>query len=315
MVVTAVAINPRESQLGKVNAILNGRGRKYFVHDYPGPLSIKTVVRGEAVWRTSEGRFPVNAGSYLLLNHHQPYSMTIESSETVETFCIFFQAGFVEDAWQTLTASAEQSLDHPFAPAAAIGFFERLQPQQPALAASLSALLAKTRAVSDSEALCDDFARLACQLLSVKIDLDGQMARVPAIRASTRQELFRRLTTARSLLEASLQEPLRLEQVATGACLSPFHLHRLFSQTFGETPHQYLVRRRLERAAQLLTKSDLPVTVVCLECGFQSLGSFSSLFRRTFGASPQLYRRQMKNVSVSLHGAEATSKSQVQITG
>src|SRR5271167_4789309 len=149
MIVTAVAINPRESQLGKVNAVLNGRGREYFVHDYPGPLSIKSVVRGEAVWETGEGRFPVNIGSYLLLNHQQPYSMTIESLETVETFCIFFQAGFVEDAWRSLTSSTEHLLDQPSAPAAGlIGFFERLQPKQPPLAASLSALHSKAHAVT-----------------------------------------------------------------------------------------------------------------------------------------------------------------------
>jgi hypothetical protein len=59
MVVRAVAINPRESQLGKVNAILNGRGSECFVHDYPGPLSIKSVVRGEAVWQTGKGAFPL----------------------------------------------------------------------------------------------------------------------------------------------------------------------------------------------------------------------------------------------------------------
>ncbi len=291
MVVTPVAINPRENQLGKVNAILNGRGRQYFVHHYPGPLSIKNVVKGEAVWETGEGRFPVNAGSYLVLNHAQPYSMTIESVETVETFCIFFKAGFVEDAWRTLTSGAEQLLHQPTAPGTQVGFFERLQPKHPALAHSLAALYSKTRATAEIQFLGDDFARLACQLLSIQMDLAEQMARVPAARASTRQELFRRLTTARSIMESSLQSPLPLDAVASEACLSPFHLHRLFTQTFRETPHQYLVRRRLERASHLLTKTNLPVTLVCLECGFQSLGSFSSLFRKRFGASPQQYRR------------------------
>jgi AraC-like DNA-binding protein len=306
MVVAAIAINPSESQLGKVNAILNGRGRQYFVHDYPGPLSIKSVVRGEATWETDAGSFPVSAGTYILLNHRQPYSMIIESTEVVETFCIFFQAGFVEDVWRSLTSSAERLLDQPFAPTSSIGFFERLQPKQPPLAASLCALRSKTQAVmhasADVDALGDDFARLACQLLSIHYDHGKQMARVPAARASTREELFRRLTNARSLIESSLQQPLHLPQIAASACLSPFHLHRLFSQTFRETPHQYLVRRRLERAIELLTETDLPVTQVCLDCGFQSLGSFSSLFRKTFGASPQQYRRSRKKATVCLAG-------------
>jgi AraC family transcriptional regulator len=302
MVVTPVAINPRENQLGKVNAILNGRGREYFVRSYPGPLSIKSVVSGEAVWETGEGRFPVNDGSYLVLNHRQPYSMTIESLETVETFCIFFKTGFVEDTWRTLTSSAEQLLHQPASAGKLVGFFERLQPKHPALAASLGALHAKTRAAFETQSLGDDFARLACQLLAIQLDLSEQMARVPAARASTRQELFRRLTTARSIMESSLQCPLPLEAVASAACLSPFHLHRLFTHTFRETPHQYLVRRRLERASHLLTYSDLPVTLVCLECGFQSLGSFSSLFRRRFDVSPQQHRRQQAKPFIASTG-------------
>jgi AraC family transcriptional regulator len=140
------------------------------------------------------------------------------------------------------------------------------------------------------------------------------MARVPAVRASTREELFRRLTIARSLLEASLQEPMHLEQVAAGACLSPFHLHRLFSQTFRETPHQYHLRRRLERAAHLLTATDLPVTQVCLDCGFQSPGSFSSLFRKTFGASPQQFRRSRKQAGFcSARSGPDLVKAQLQV--
>jgi AraC-like DNA-binding protein len=281
-----VALNPGSNRLGQVNAILNGRNREYFVHDYPGPLSIKSILRGEAVWETREGRFPIDAGSLVVLNHRQPYTMTIDSREMTETFCVFFQAGFVEDAWRSLTSTPAALLDDPFTVPAPVGFFERVRPKAGALAARLR----KMQAEPSLEAMDAHFASLADELLGLQADLGREMARVPGARASTRTELFRRLTLARSAIDGSLDQPLRLDRIARLACLSPFHLHRLFTQAFSETPHAYTVRRRLERARRLLAETEMPVTAASLESGFESLGSFSSLFRRRFGVSPREFR-------------------------
>jgi hypothetical protein len=78
------------------------------------------------------------------------------------------------------------------------------------------------------------------------------------------------------------------------ARLSPWHLLRAFRQTFGETPHNFLTRLRLERAQQLLTVTSRPVTEICFDVGFTSLGSFSSLFRRKVGLSPAEFRRLVR---------------------
>ncbi|MBI3682305.1 MAG: helix-turn-helix transcriptional regulator [Acidobacteria bacterium] len=109
-------------------------------------------------------------------------------------------------------------------------------------------------------------------------------------------ETFRRLCRSRDYVAADLGRPLRLEDAAGAACLSPFHYHRLFSRTFGETPHDFLTRVRLERARQLLAASDEPVTQVCLAVGYESLGSFSTRFRSAVGLSPQEYRRSLRRI-------------------
>lgn len=101
----ALLINPPASKLGAENAILWGRGRRrYHVRDFPGPLSIKAMIRGTAEWRTGGSRFELDANSFLILNHDQPYSITVDSKEPVETFCVFFARGFVEDAWRASTS-------------------------------------------------------------------------------------------------------------------------------------------------------------------------------------------------------------------
>jgi len=106
-------------------------------------------------------------------------------------------------------------------------------------------------------------------------------------------ETYLNLWHARGLMDRQLEEPLDLAQVARVAHFSPYHFLRLFRQAYGETPHQYLTRRRIERAKELLTGSDLSVTAVCLAVGFSSLGSFSTLFRRYVGHPPQHYRARV----------------------
>jgi AraC-like DNA-binding protein len=97
-------------------------------------------------------------------------------------------------------------------------------------------------------------------------------------------------------------EPLTIDAVAREAAISPFHFIRQFQALFGETPHQYRIRARLERAKELLESSDYSVTDVCMEVGFSSLGSFSDLFARRVGVPPSIYRRQHRS-TVVLPGA------------
>jgi AraC-like DNA-binding protein len=285
------ALNPRYGPDGKTNVILAGNGRHHYVHEYPGPLSIKSVVRGQAMWIAGGRRFVLDADSILVLNHRQPYTILIDSPQPVRTFCLFFREGLVEDAWRCHTSSAAEMLDDPAGPAPAIGFFERMHPKEGRLAALLESMRREVASGdATSESLENGFLLAARALLGFRSELRECMARVPAARASTRMELFRRLTQARSVIEECVGEPLNLNAIARAACLSPYHLHRLFTQVFGETPHRYAVRRRMDRARRLLRNSDMPVTQICLESGFQSLGSFSTLFRKENGCSPQQYR-------------------------
>lgn len=104
---------------------------------------------------------------------------------------------------------------------------------------------------------------------------------------------FTRLCRARDRLRDDF-EPLSIRDVARESAMSPFHFIRRFQAVFGETPHQFRIRARLERAKYLLATSNYSVTDVCMEVGFTSLGSFSDLFARRVGASPSLYRRRVR---------------------
>jgi AraC-like DNA-binding protein len=100
----------------------------------------------------------------------------------------------------------------------------------------------------------------------------------------------RHLLRAKDLADARYFEPLGVDDLARAARLSRAHFSREFRRAFGETPHAYLLTRRLERAAALLRTTDRSVADVCLSVGLQSVGSFTTSFTRTYGVSPTVYR-------------------------
>jgi AraC-like DNA-binding protein len=100
----------------------------------------------------------------------------------------------------------------------------------------------------------------------------------------------RHLLRAKDLIDSRYREPLDVATLARVAHLSRAHFSREFRRAFGETPHQYLLTRRLERAAALLRNTDRTVADVCLTVGLRSVGSFTSSFGRTFGMTPTAYR-------------------------
>ena len=118
--------------------------------------------------------------------------------------------------------------------------------------------------------------------------------RYGAIRPVQTDVTHRRLLRARDFMYERHADHIDLDAVAREARLSRFHLLRTFRARFGETPHAYLTRVRLERAKELLASTDMPVTQVCFDVGFESLGSFSTLFARAEGAPPSSYRRRLR---------------------
>ena len=107
----------------------------------------------------------------------------------------------------------------------------------------------------------------------------------------------RHLLRAKDLADARYAEPLGVEDMARAAGLSKAHFSREFRRTFGESPHSYLLTRRLERAATLLRGTDYSVAEICLEVGLTSVGSFTTSFTRIYGCPPTAYRARFPPAS------------------
>ncbi len=304
-----VVVNPPAALLGARNAILWGKGKQYHVPDFPGPLSIKTVVRGSALWSTSDANRLVDEGSYLILNSGQTYSITIDSRQTVETFCLFFRRGITEDVCRVEGMHPTSLLDNGIGDAvgrsnpganggsystqygARVEFFENLHTHASIVSPLLRRIYGRLKDKTASDPwLEDQFLAVAAALSKVHGEAGKHAARIPAKKYATRVELYRRLLRGKDYMDSFSGGQVHLDEVASQACLSPYHFHRLFREVFRETPNQYLQRKRLTNAKRLLEHGDRSVTDICLEVGFESITSFSGLFRRNFGCSPREYR-------------------------
>jgi len=104
-------------------------------------------------------------------------------------------------------------------------------------------------------------------------------------------EVYKRVIFAKVFIDENYQDRIGLEEISEKAFFSPFHFHRLFKHIYRRTPHQYITQRRLNKAKDLL-RENKPVMEVCNEVGFESIGSFSVLFKKEIGFAPQYYRNK-----------------------
>ncbi|GLI09440.1 hypothetical protein YDYSG_54720 [Paenibacillus tyrfis] len=256
-----------------------------------GALSIKTFRNGRAFYEAGHGHFAVGEGSYLLLNRGQEYSITIEAETSVESFCIFFPDQLAEEVYRSLIASEEKLLDDPLSlNPGPIDFVEKTYCNDEWLAPALLKIKAEYgNRLEDGVWLDEQLRDLAQRLVQVHRQVHREMLKLPSRKASTREELFRRVSIGHDYMAAYYAKPITLEEVAGAACLSPNHFLRSYKQLFGQSPHQYLTELRLQEAKRLLLRTDTSITDICLSVGFQSPSSFSGLFSKRFGASPSRF--------------------------
>lgn len=122
--------------------------------------------------------------------------------------------------------------------------------------------------------------------------------------ATVAEPLERHLLRSRDLIDSCYAEQLDVPALAAAAGVSPRHFSRRFRETFGETPRQYLISRRIERAKRLLRAGRLSVLEVCLEVGFASPASFTNTFRSRTGSTPSQYKRRFERDPAAREAAE-----------
>lgn len=300
-------LNPLAAELSNCSAVLNGRGTHYQTQDYRTTLSLKSVVRGVARYHTRQGQYLITPETFLILNHGQHYSMEFDGRTPTETLCPFFQPGFIEDAAASAAADSRRQLDDVEIAGPRLDFCERLYPKTGAVGRALTRLHGGLRAPQASAPWLEDrLYGLAQALSELRLETRADALGFPGLRPGTRLELYRRLYRGRDFLLSCYDQPLTVAAVARVATLSPFHFQRMFKQAFGRTPMQFLQETRLDAARRLLAHTGDDITSICFAVGFESLGSFSWLFRKRFGVGPRAFRQgENRRIEEVFSGARA----------
>ena len=261
-----------------------------------GFLSIKSFYHGNAQYAIGPKRFAVDDSSYFVVNEGQAYSIDIDAARPIESFCLFFAPGFAEAIQHSLASAADRLLVEPLpSQRSAIAFFERTYAHDSLVSPVVAQLRrAATANQLDQSWLIEQFHLIVQRLLDVHANTYREVEAIPAMRAATREELYRRIHYAREYAAALFTTPITLDEIARVAGLSPNHLLRTFKQVFDQTPYQYVIARRVAYAQELLRSTEQPVTDICFAVGFASLGAFSWWFRRRVGVSPTSYRWQSR---------------------
>lgn len=299
---------PLGSQLGKDNLILHATARRHSVESYAGPPSIKTVARGRVTWFAGGRELVVDRSSFLVLAAGERYSMNIDEPKPVETCCAFFANGFLERIAADLASPLETALDAPERTAPSLTYLSALHgDRERALTGRVCTLANRCEERLNPSGTEEDFLAVGISLLEYYEQIRAQMARLPAVRSSTRQELFRRLLIGREYIHSHGADPVSLAAVARAACLSPFHFHRGFTRAFQQTPHGYLTQLRLAQARDMIVDGS-SVLEACLAVGFSSPSAFTRLFRQRLGCAPSAVQRKSAR-SVAKAGAIPGTRS------
>jgi AraC-like DNA-binding protein len=230
------------------------------------------------------------------VNDGQAYSIDIEAAHPIESLCLFFAPGFAEGILHNLASATDRLLIEPQPnQRSSVAFFERTYSHDRLVSPVLTRLrVAATENHLDQNWLIEQFHLIMRKFLDVHTNTCREVEAIPAMRAATREELYRRIHYAREYAAALFTTPITLDEMARVAGLSPNHLLRTFKQVFDQTPYQYVIAKRVAYAQELLRSTDQSVTDICFAVGFASLGTFSWWFRQRVGVSPTSYRCQSR---------------------
>jgi len=256
--------------------------------------SLKYVSRGEEVYTVEGRRELIGPEQFLLVNHDQEVAVSIHDQETVEGLCVFLSKDLMDEVYRTLQAVEETVLDLPYSGNAPFpGTFAcRYFGQQSDLGRYLFHL-SEHQSQQHSDAFIEDksalyqIAELLCQQQSL---VKKQMRQLESRKASTREELYRRLMIGREYMHDNWHLPPKMPEVAKEAALSEYHFYRLFRKAFSQSPQQYLLALRLEKSCELLAKPQYSITEVAEACGFYDVHHFNKAFRKRFGGRPSDFR-------------------------
>jgi len=269
----------------------------YELPEHDASLGIVYTLSGSFNLHLNGKKSILHTEDFVMVDEHSLLSLTVKGSET-QPVLLYFQEGTANQIATSLYFNADQLIAQPLI-SNSLDF--SLLERQHKMDSDFSTRL---RLLADLPDSCSSFFALKSDAIVRSILEDilmaNKSAREEALRLnvkkkSTRVEIYKRLYIAKEWMEANYHQPITLNDIADEALLNSQHFLRLFSQLFKKTPHQFLIDLRLERAGNLLATTNASVSDICLSVGWESLASFSKLFKQKQGLTPTAFRNMAQN--------------------
>ena len=243
-------------------------------------------------WRRGR-EAPLNGTAFQLVNAGEDYAFEAPAPLHSRVTAAFFSPEQVAAAWRNYTEPAGGQLDRPQDAGSLPEFTACHHRASPSLLPFLRRFRIERDASLISPGRVDE---ILAELLLLSLEPEADLIRVrrqfSPLRPSQREEVLRRITVARSFIEANIDQAPNLDQMAAAACLSKYYFLRRFRAVYGCPPNEFVRRLRLERAAAVILKGQRSLTEIALDNGYGDLAAFSRAFRRHFGVSASQYAQK-----------------------
>ena len=266
--------------------------RPYECPEYPAGIGLLVTLAGSCDYYVNGSKQAVEGTATFFINRGSKLAIKTPVKGSTPAL-LFFRTALPDLVQHSLNYGGEVLLDEPFDNLPYdFSYLERMH-LDPRLRSAISAL-------TELGSSCSAFALLRAdllirdlfeELLKANRDAYKSSQNIQAAKASTRLEIFRRVSHARDWMDAHFNTTITLEDIAIQAAMNSQHFLRMFKQVYLITPHQYLIERKLGRARQLLESTGMTINEICGDIGFESVFSFSILFKNRFGMAPSHFRR------------------------
>jgi len=280
-------------QFVEQNIILNGKFSYLYYPEHWTTLSLKFAFGGSEQYILGNMKYGVEDNMYLILNRDATYQSLIDSVTPVESLTLNFTAKFVEDVFYSSFNSDEYLLDFPeVRDKYPVNFFQKLYHTDSILNIYVNNILSSVRGRNhDTDKLNEILHGILEHTFRTQLTASKEANELKSVKRSTRIELFNRLNKAKDYIESNYHEAIDLDKLSKVSSLCQHHFIRKFKSYTGVSPYQFLKQTRLKKARVLLENTGFSVTEICQNCGYESLSSFSFLFKNTFKTSPENYRK------------------------
>lgn len=276
------------------NTLIKSASSNISYPEHWGPLSLKTCLHGTENYQVGKRFYGVNENNFLILNQEQWYSSYIYSTENVDSFTLNFNPFTRQQVISSIIKTDEFNLDNPVVNTLKDGiiFTEKLNTKGHRITFLLEQLCHVSKNFSAQKQKAGElFILILEEMIFTELRIRREMEEADVIKTSTKTELYKRLHFAKDYIDSCYQNEITLHYLSQVANLNGAYLLRKFRKMFKITPHQYLIKKRMEAASVLLQTGHYSVTEVCNEVGYSDLSSFGKLFKQKYKCSPENFKK------------------------